>query len=316
MTTAAHTPPQLTPRDLAMLCLVYEYGGVTSAHIRRRFFPTPGAKSPCYRRIALLIEQGYLRAVRLPATTGIGSGPSFLTIGPAGRPVLASMLGLSRTELGKIEHSFAPLFVNHHSAICDTRLAFEAATQAPAPAQLLEWIPERELKRQPFRLTDPKTNTTVPVVPDATLTLQLADARSQLLYLEQDMATIAPRRMRTKLRLYLSHEAGKPRRPVILVVTTTTSRQAAIAEWVREEAAWLREVKGIPADTTRFFLTTADQMTPQTVLSKPIWQVVGGPDRFSLVPPTSKESIKIDYETPAAMSAASSVGLAGSRNLP
>lgn len=130
------------------------------------------------------------------------------------------------------------------------------------------------------------------------------------------MATIAPRRMRTKLRLYLSHEAGKPRRSVILVVTTTTTRQAAIAEWVRDEAAWLRETKGVPADATRFFLTTADRITPSTVLSEPIWQVVGGPDRFSLVPPTSKESIKIDYEIPVVMAAASSAGLTSTRNLP
>ncbi|GAC1344541.1 MAG: hypothetical protein NVSMB27_05650 [Ktedonobacteraceae bacterium] len=288
MTTAAQPALQLTPRDQALLSMVYEYGGVTTAHIRRRFFPTPGAKSPCYRRIALLIEHGYLTAVRLPATAGIGSGPSFLTIGPAGRPLLASMLGLTRTELGKIEHAFAPLFVAHHSAICDTRLAVELATQASSPAQLMEWIPERELKRQPIRVLDPKTNVTVPIVPDAALTLQLSDARAQQLYLEQDMATIAPRRMRSKVRLYLAQDAGKPRLPIILVVTTTSSRQAAIAHWVAEEAAWLKENKSISADPTRFFLTTAEQLQAGTVLHRPIWQVVGGPDHFSLIPPENE----------------------------
>lgn len=288
MTAALYSRLQLTPRDREIVAVVYEYGGVLVSHICRRYFPTPGGRSACYRRLALLTQHGYLTAVRLPAQGGQGSGPSFLTIGTAARPLLASMLGVSPAELGRIEHRFAPLFVQHHHAICDTRLAIELAVQQPeTPVQLVEWIPERELKRQPLRLTDPKTDATAPIVPDAALTLQLPDGRSQQLYLEQDMATVAPRRMRSKVRLYLALHAGTPGFPIILLVTTTARRQAALASWIADEAAWLRTEKRIPADATRFFLTTTERLNECTVLAEPIWQVVDGPERFSLVPPTA-----------------------------
>jgi Replication-relaxation len=304
MTMSCNPRPQLTARDREIVALVYEYGGVLVAHICRRYFATPGGRSACYRRIALLAQHGYLSAVRLPAQGGQGSGPSFLTIGTAARPLLASMLGVSSAELGRIEHSFAPLFVQHHSAICDTRLAIDLAVQQTGtPVQLVEWIPERELKRQPLRLTDPKTDATAPIVPDAALTLQLPDGRSQQLYLEQDMATVAPRRMRSKVRLYLALRAGTPGSPIILMVTTTARRQAALASWIADEAAWLRKQKSIPADATRFFLTTTEHLNERTVLTEPIWQVVDGPERFSLAPPTAPAHRTSEHRTPLAEAA-------------
>jgi hypothetical protein len=301
MATLSDSRPQLTTRDQEMLALVYEYGGVLVSHLCRRYFATPGGRSACYRRLALLTRHGYLTTARLPAQSGQGSGPSFLTIGPAARPLLASMLGISPAELGRIEHRFAPLFVQHHCAICDTRLAFELAIQhAPTPVQLVEWVPERELKRQPLRLTDPKTTMAAPIVPDAALTLQLPDGRSQQLYLEQDMATMAPRRMRSKVRLYLALRAGTPGFPIIVLVTTTRRRQAALASWISDEAAWLRKHKSIPADATRFFLTTSEQLTEHTVLTEPIWQVVDGPERFSLAPPNAPAHGANGYPRPGA----------------
>lgn len=296
MTRPTRSQFNLTDRDRDLLALVYEYGGVLAGHLRRRFFATPGGTSACYRRIALLVVHDYLTAVRLPSTAGQGSGPNFLTIGPAARPLLATMLGVPRAELGRVDHSFAPLFVQHHSAICDTRLAFERADHQPeTPVHLVEWIPERELKRQSLRIRDPKTDTTAPIVPDAAMTLQLSDGRMQMLYLEQDMATVAPRRMRSKVRLYLAHEAGTSHLPMILVVTTTKGRQAALASWIQDEAKWLRESKGIPADATRFFLTTTDHLDEHTVLSDPIWQVVDGPERFSLTPPNMDSGSTREY---------------------
>jgi hypothetical protein len=169
--------------------------------------------------------------------------------------------------------------------------------QSGTGVQLLEWIPERELKRPPLRPVDPKTKTTAPIIPDAALTLQLADGRKQALYLEQDMATVAPRRMRDKVRLYLAHDAGQPRLPFILLVTTTAARRAALAAWIHEEAAWLRDRTGVPADATRFFLTVAEQLTEQTVLHQPIWQVVDGPHCFSLLPGNAQIRGSIDRST-------------------
>jgi hypothetical protein len=151
-------------------------------------------------------------------------------------------------------------------------------------AVLREWIPEHELKRDPPRIVDPLTRHATPVVPDGAFTLELADGRVQSFYLEQDMGTIAPRRMRAKLRLYLTQGVLDARMPFVLIVAPTLARKAAIARWAFEEAAWLQREQAVAADATRLFLTTVADLTERTVLTAPIWQVVGGPSALALVP--------------------------------
>ena len=58
-----------THRDLAIIRMVYEYEGCTIEHIRRRLFKSSGASSSCYRRIARLVKQGFLKRTRLPSLT-------------------------------------------------------------------------------------------------------------------------------------------------------------------------------------------------------------------------------------------------------
>lgn len=280
---------QLTPRDLEVLTMVYDFSGVMIRHMVRRFFPTRAGQTACYRRVGLLVEAGYLKSLRLPSTKGVGSGPLFLGLGPAGCAVVRRALGLEPRELGGTGRDMeSPLFIRHHAAVCDTRLSLVLACGQPQQVELLEWIAEREWKRDPLRLRDPKTGTMMPLVPDGSLTLCLSDGRMQEAYLEQDMATIAPRRMRSKVRLYLAERRLVGRLPIVLIVTTTELRQERIARWIKDEATWLRESKGISADATRFFLTTTARLDEHTVLSAPIWQVVDGPERFCLAPANSE----------------------------
>ena len=82
----------LTARDLEILAMIFHYDGLVVDLVRRRFWPSPGARSACYDRLARLIADGYLQATRLPSLTGVGSGRTFLTIGGRGRRELAAML--------------------------------------------------------------------------------------------------------------------------------------------------------------------------------------------------------------------------------
>lgn len=124
MTATIYT--HLTDRDLSILRMAYEYDGVSIENVRTRFFPSPGARTPCYRRLAYLVEHGFLTSTRLPSLNGTGSGKAFLTIGPTSRPILAQMLGLSRSDLSRNKMD-SPMFIAHHLALCDIRLAFEMA---------------------------------------------------------------------------------------------------------------------------------------------------------------------------------------------
>lgn len=261
----------LTERDILIMGMVYEYDGCTADHIRARFFPTPGARSPCYDRIAKLVRAGYLASRRLPPLNGgIGSGPAFLTVGPQGRPILAEALGLSRTELARLRMD-APRVIAHHLAICDTHTSFALAAERSAIFTLREWAGDGELVLQ---VKDPKTGQEAPIIPDSTFTLALPDGVEQRFYLEQDMGTIPLKRMKTKLRLYLARKEASP--PPVLWVVPDAARQAQLARWAREEAEARR------ADPSVFWLTSKARVSAETVLAAPIWQVVGGPPAVAL----------------------------------
>lgn len=252
----------LTQRKLHILLMVYEYGGVTLDHIRRRFWPNSRSHSPCSERISGLVKVGYLESRRLPALNGVGSGKAFLTLGPKGRPILAQVLGLSSSELGRIRLQ-SPQFIAHHLAICDFRLSVGMAVEMSDIFEVKEWVFDRELE---IKVKDPKTEKGLLLIPDAGFTLAL-DGTEQPFYLEIDMGTVSAERLRAKIRGYLASEGSTP----VMFVTVDRIRAADIARYAREEAQVLN------GDPTIFWLTTKDRVTEGTVVDAPIWQVVGGP---------------------------------------
>ena len=257
-----------------MLCLVHAYRGLTITQLRRRFFPTPGARSACYARVHYLVQTGYLLSQRFGSVSGVGSGKTLLTLGPRGRRVVAELLGCARAELGRDPRLTSPLLLAHHLAIGDVRLSLELAAEQSPRFTLVDWIPEARLKQHPLQAVDPLTGQALRWVADGAFTLQLPGGRRQAFWFELDRATIPGNRLRRKLRGYLLHAPRQPQ-PVFFVVRDA-ARQAAIRRWVTEEASRLG------TDATLVWLTTAAQLTEQTVLSQPIWQVVGGPDRLAL----------------------------------
>lgn len=281
MSISAWSIAALTHRDLAIMELVYTHGGVTADAVRRRHFTTLGARSACYARIQKLVAAGYLNRHRLPASNGIGSGKAFLTIGPSARPILAQALGLSRTELARSTRARAPGFILHHLSVSDFRLSLELACAQSPTCTLLEWTDETELRRSPIRVKDPagKNGELLPLIPDGAFTLVLADGTEQDFHLEVDLATLAPKRLRTKLSLYLHHGRKSPT-PVLWVVPST-QRQQQVARYGLEEA------RKVSADPTIFWVTTQANIAEHTILTSPVWQVVGGPSAISLAPVTS-----------------------------
>lgn len=114
----------VTARDLAILDMVYSYAGCTTGQIGRRFWPAATSLTACYRRIAHLVDVGLLHDQRLPSVSGVGSGKRFLTLGPAGRNIIAQRRG---TAVRATSDHVPPLFVDHHVTIGDFRLAHESA---------------------------------------------------------------------------------------------------------------------------------------------------------------------------------------------
>ncbi len=270
----ARTVMRMTARDAAVLDMVLRYGGCTVDQIRRRFFRRRGARSACYARLAQLRDAGLLASFRLPSQTGVGSGRAFLTLGRAGCRVLAERLGVQLGDLRRQQQACAPLFLAHHLAIGDLRLALELASEEQTGLYLQEWIPEHELKRVPLQVAGEARPATVPLVPDGLFTLSRGDGAQQAFLLEMDMGTVAPKRLRAKLRAYFRRPNAEAF-PILFVVPDRV-RQAAIAAWAAQEAAQQA------ADPTVVWLTTRERVDPSTILTVPIWQVVGGPQAMAL----------------------------------
>src|SRR4051794_30256334 len=122
MDASAHS--HLTRRDVDVIVMTHSYAGCTVQQVRRRFFPTAGARSACYARVHRLIKDGYIVGRRLPSQTGVGSGRAFLTAGRSARPIIAAALGIAPPELGR-SRARRPAIIEHHLAICDMRLSVE-----------------------------------------------------------------------------------------------------------------------------------------------------------------------------------------------
>jgi hypothetical protein len=252
----------MTDRDMRIITMVYEYEGCGVDHLRARFFP-PQSHTPCYRRIAQLINQGYLQSSQIPAPTGLGK--AFITLGAKARPVLRSLLKVGASSLRRAR-LHASRYIAHHLALCDVHLAFDLATLFSPVFTLAAWIGEGALRQSPVRVPDPTTGRTLCAVPDAAFTLSLPDGTAASFALELDRGTVPLDRIKTqKLRVYLLR---KEHRVPVLFVVPNKQRLAAIAHVALEEAAALQ------ANPTTIWLTQQADMTPETVLATP-WVVVG-----------------------------------------
>lgn len=177
------------------------------------------------------------------------------------------------------DSAFAPLFVAHHTAICQFRVSLELASDRSPAVELVEWTTERELRRTPMKMRDPAGTSQITVIPDGAFVLRLSDGAEQPFYLEIDMGTVAPKRLRAKLRAYLALAA---RRLVpVLFVTQDETRRQAIARWALEEAVSLE------MDPTTIWLSPAARVNEETVLTERIWRVAGvdAPQSLTAAPP-------------------------------
>lgn len=265
----------LTPRDLHIILMVCRYDGLISWQIRRRFWPSPGARSAFFDRLSRLVDAGFLRRKGLESPTGRGSGPSLITIGKAAHPILVEQLGLASADLKRLRHAFVPLTWLHEAAVRDFRLTLELACERSGQVAIDDWTNESDLRRAPFTVR--LESTTVDIVPDGLFTLRQGDRLKQY-YVEIDRATEeSPQRWKTRVKAYLTLIGATP--SPVLVVVPHRRRLEQIERWIQQGAAESGASPGI------FALTIADRVTERAILHEPIWQVVGQSGCSRLVPP-------------------------------
>ncbi len=274
-------PHRLTPRDEQVIEMVFLYAGCSADAVHQRFFAGTTTLSACYRRLRLLIAHQYLSTQRLSSLSGLGSGKWFLTVGPKAHTILAPRLGLSREEVRPRLLS-SSLLAEHHFAICFFRLCVERAAESLKDVALIDWTLELVLRRSPVRVKDTyevgnqQLTRTITLVADGAFLLAHGQ-REQRFALEQDMGTVSLKRVQTKIRGYLRHQARESAPTPVLYITSSVARQEAII------AAALVHAKDLGAKPSQIFATTQTEIAADTVLTEPIWHQAGRGEPVAIV---------------------------------
>jgi hypothetical protein len=291
------TPDQLPPlrptkRDLAIIYLVYLYRVLTSTQIGQLLFASEGDRpygkdKRRQARLKLLFHHEYLYRDEQPTKLSQGRLPLIYTLDEKGIQYLARELKLDRAEIEKQSNpgliSTSNLFLNHLLKTNDVRLAVALAAQKQN-VEIKEWRDEGALKQayDKVTVTGPRGGSyKVAVIPDAYFWLQTVNKNFHQ-FLEIDLRTVVgeysqegrkdwARRVRAYVSYYRSGlyqerflEAGKSMR--VLTVTTGPTR-------LQNLKAITERVAG--NDRRRFWYTCFEDLSPETALTEPIWQVAG-----------------------------------------
>jgi len=273
---------KLTERDSRMLEAVHAFDGVLGDYQIRRLFFT--GERQARLRLSLLFQHGYLAKPSRAQRAGLPCMVYWMA-----RRGAAHVAGLHGQTLREFAYRRAPRWaqIAHDLGVNDFRLDVMEACQADPDITLEQWIPEGEFWAHPDRVEYKLANGQKArrlVRPDGFFVIRKGKHHSRLL-LEIDCATEDnPRFAREKVRpgvAYLRSEAYKQRfgyQSGRWLVVTTSERRLRNMKRQTEIA--------VGRDAQVFWFTTADKITPQSVLTAPIW-LRGGDDRPSPLLPNA-----------------------------
>jgi hypothetical protein len=274
---ASQPPPmQLTERDKEIVRAVYACRSRRKDQAQQLFF---ASRSTAQRVLQRLYQHGYLDRRFLPVTAG--RGPTLYTLDRRGVEILRLEDGLdtvSRYAANELKSDF----LMHLTAINDVRIAVTLGARR-AGYELVRWLSDHELKADYDRvqITRPGgRRQSVSLIPDSYFTLKTPRGYANC-FLEVDMGTMALERFKNKVRAYIAyHRSGAfeqrygARAVRILSVTRSPKRLANLK--AATEAAGGQQP---------FWFALADDLTAESVLGDPVWQVATETTKARLIEP-------------------------------
>jgi hypothetical protein len=263
---ATPEPMRLTEREKHIIQAVYEYRVLTTQQLQTLFFPS---LHQAYARLSLLYHHGFLERSFLGVQADKMNTPTLYLLDKRGAELLQAELG-GDIAWSRSEKNVTATFLEHTLAINTVRVALAKACEQPGFA-LVQWKGENEIKADYDYVTirgDLGRIQSVSVIPDSYFAIETPKGKAHFL-LELDRGTMTTSRFKTKIRAYrVYYESGAYQRRYetrslrVLTVTTSAARVANLRR-VTEEAEGKQ----------RFWFTTLEQITPQTVIATPIWTV-------------------------------------------
>ena len=282
----ASSPPrmQLTARDVRILNAVCDMRFLVREQIQELIF-SPSTASYCKRRLALLYHNAYLDRIYVPSMNAFGSTKAIYMLATKGAGVVARDRKVEIRDLGwRPGHNDRELyFLRHTLGINDFRIRL---TVAAAERELsVAWTDERTLRRREMKdyVDDPvRHGRRLAVVPDGYFTLDDGE-RTSAFALEIDRATVEEKPFKEKVRAYgewkttgtYERRYGTKSLRVLWVVADVTrdsTRLERIKRWAEAEGG-----------RSLFWFVMLDALTPETILTEPVWMKAGSFDNHTLL---------------------------------
>ncbi|NLF74311.1 MAG: hypothetical protein GX573_01335 [Chloroflexi bacterium] len=272
-------PMKLTERDIDVIQAVNDHRALLGSHIEALFF---GSQSTAQYRLSRLFQHEYLdRHFMSVVSGGPASSPILYTLGNRGEQVLIEHRDYDDKALRRPRGGvLAAQFLEHLLKINDFRIAVNLATQAHE-WQVETWEDETFFRANPdyVMLEDKRGRTNKkPVYPDGYFRLVVPQGRAHF-FLEVDRSREGHKKFQPQIEVYQAYTAGGQYQARysqhslrILVVTTSWQRVAN-----------LKKTTAQAGGDRKYWFTTFDQVSPETILTAPVWQRLDSDDLRPLI---------------------------------
>lgn len=270
---------KLTDRDIELLITVSRFRVMTTPQLETLFFTSP---STAQYRLQRLFQHEFLERQFLSV---LGSAPtSSRTLYTLGERGVAAVAQATDTEVREIYRPkggvYAWKFIEHTLAINDVRIAVMLGSRIHG-FRLEQWLDEASFRASPDYVevrTESGRIQRKPVYPDAYFYLNTPRGKARF-FLELDRGVEPRAKIKPQFIVYEAYTTSKryeerfqAKSLRILVVTTTPQRLAS-----------LKKVVGEVEGDRKYWFTTIDQITPQTIFTNPIWEQLGDTEKAPLI---------------------------------
>lgn len=268
VTLAERPPMQLMERDRDIIKAVNDCRALLGSQIQALFF---NSRSTAQYRLSRLYQHEFLDRQFMSVTSGgPASSPIIYTLGKRGAQVLIDELGYEQNEVRLPKRAaFAWQFLEHLLKINDVRVAVTLATNTHG-WELEAWYDEAVFRGNPDYVmlkSDKGKMSKKPVLPDGYFCLNTPWGKAHF-FLEVDRGKEPHSKFRPQVEVYQAYTASgqyqtrfSKRSLRVLVVTTSPRRMANLKETTLKAGG-----------DRKYWFTTFEQLTPDTVFTVPIWQ--------------------------------------------
>jgi hypothetical protein len=277
---------RLDARERAVLVAIYEHKVLVTEHLKAMFF---GSLRRAQDRLRNLGQRGLIDTWYPPQPRGMGKASGHHTLTESGAQVVASLLGIARSELRYIirdeEDREQDAWLAHRIGVNEFFCALIEAGRQNDGHGLAKWVPERTVRTAEGWIR-----------PDG-YGVYLHSGGTLDFYLEYDRGTETTRQLANKLAGYIGvardwTEQGAEHFPDVLIVVPNHKRERVVASAFADALARFKRADSLAA--LPFYVASEEALSQRGVLGR-VWASLPKLDgRLAIVELPAKEGVGYD----------------------